>query len=89
MTEAESLSQEGGLIMEKTIYTYGKGLDAITLCKLSNGKCQLTPSYNQQTKGIKRQLFNTEEEAIAKIREGLNYDSGIICNRNRFPVASP
>jgi len=45
----------------------GSGQDAISIRKLQNGKYQVTPSYNQQTLGAKRQVFNTEAEAMQSV----------------------
>lgn len=47
--------------------TFGEGLDAIAVRELESGKFQVTPSYNQQVKGAKRQTFDTEAEALASI----------------------
>jgi hypothetical protein len=44
--------------------TIGEGLNSVSIRELPNGKFQVTPSYNQQTKGVGKQLFNSKVEAL-------------------------
>ena len=43
------------------------GLDQVTMRQLPDSRFQITPSYNEQTKGIERQFFQTKDEALAEL----------------------